>query len=151
LTKYNWDKLNHIQLGRYGEYLVKMEFALNGFDIYSPEIDDKGIDFIIRRDIGDYIEAQVKSVRGYNYIFFLKSKFMLNERLIAVITIFKENKQPDIYVIPSMEWTNPNALLVSRDYIGKKSKPEWGINLSKRNESLLEPYSFSKMIKKLYL
>jgi len=27
-----------------------MEFILYGFDVYSPELDDKGIDSIVRKD-----------------------------------------------------------------------------------------------------
>ncbi len=41
---YDWGKLNHLQLGRYAEYFVKMEFTRHGFDVYSAEVDDKGID-----------------------------------------------------------------------------------------------------------
>jgi len=40
-----WSKLSTLQLGRYAEYFVKMEFTLHGFDVYSAEVDDKGIDF----------------------------------------------------------------------------------------------------------
>ncbi len=39
----NWSKLNHIQLGKFGEYFAKMEFAKAGFDVYTAEVDDKGM------------------------------------------------------------------------------------------------------------
>jgi len=39
----SWSKLNHLQLGKYAEYLVKMEFTRYGFDVYATEVDDKGI------------------------------------------------------------------------------------------------------------
>ena len=42
----HWLRLNHLQLGRYAEYLSKMEFASYGFEIYSSEVDDHGVDFI---------------------------------------------------------------------------------------------------------
>ena len=35
-----WDKLNQRQLGRYGEYYAKMEFASYGYDVYTSEVDD---------------------------------------------------------------------------------------------------------------
>ena len=54
--KFDWTKLSSIQLGRYAEYFVKMEFTLLGFDVYEPEIDDKGIDFIIRKDLNKFYE-----------------------------------------------------------------------------------------------
>jgi hypothetical protein len=40
-----------------------MELALAGFDLYTPEVDDKGIDFVIRRGEDRYHDVQVKSVR----------------------------------------------------------------------------------------
>ena len=77
MKKYEWSRLNHLQIGRYAEYYVKMEFTLAGFDVYGTEVDDKGIDFVIRKDSNNYYDIQVKSVRGLNYIFFLKEKFKL--------------------------------------------------------------------------
>ncbi len=55
-----------------------------------------------------------------------------------------------MYLIPSLEWEqNLNSLLVSRDYEGKSSPLEYGINLSKKNMGLLEKYEFDKQIDKL--
>ena len=43
-----WSGLNHMQLGQFGEYYAKMEFASYGFDVYTSEVDDHGVDFIAR-------------------------------------------------------------------------------------------------------
>lgn len=45
--RHNWTRLNRLQLGKYAEYLVKMEFVLCGCDVFSSEVDDHGIDFVI--------------------------------------------------------------------------------------------------------
>jgi len=74
MDKYNWNRLNHLQLGRYAEYFAKMEFTL---------------------------------------------------------------------------WSEPNALLVSHEYPGKKSKPEWGLNLSQKNLPLLAKFSFDMAVQDL--
>lgn len=42
------EKLARLQLGRYGEYYVKMDFARHAFDGYMPELDYRRIDFLIR-------------------------------------------------------------------------------------------------------
>lgn len=155
--RYEWSKLNHLQLGKYAEYLIKMEFTQYSFDVYTAEVDDKGIDFILRKEqqgyAGEveykYYDVQVKSVRGMNYIFFSKEKFRLRENLLAAITIFRDGEQPELYIIPSPVWSNPSDLFVSRDYEGLKSKPEWGLNLSRRNLALLEPYRFEHSIEQL--
>jgi len=60
--------------------------------------------------------------------------------------LLEENQPPDLYVIPATAWRFPNALLVSRDYEGLKSKPEWGVQLSGRNRPLLAPYGFDAAV-----
>jgi hypothetical protein len=37
----------------------------------------------------------------------------------------------------------------SHDYEGKKSKPEWGLNLSKRNLPLLSHFAFDDVVQKI--
>jgi hypothetical protein len=83
------------------------------------------------------------------YIFFPKDKFVLRENLLAAITLFADGNEPALYLIPSTVWLQPNALFVSRDYKGKKSDPEWGLNLSKRNLTLLKEYTFGTMVRNL--
>jgi hypothetical protein len=149
MTEYIWSKLNSHQLGRYAEYFVKMEFTVYGFDVYSTEVDDRGIDFVIRKEPGTYFDIQVKSVRDLNYIFMRKDKFQLRSNLFVAIVLFTEGELPKVYLIPSDEWKKPNELLVDRKYEGKKSPPEWGLNLSKKNMSILEKYNFEKQVMKL--
>src|SRR5215218_4529663 len=133
MEKYDWGKLNHLQLGRYAEYLVKMEFTRHGFDVYTAEVDDKGIDFVIRKERSSgtdiefvYYDVQVKSVRAMNYVFFSKEKFLLRDNLLAAIGLFEDGDLPRLYLIPATAWNHPNALFVDRSYEGLKSKPEWG-------------------------
>jgi len=53
MRKYNWNRLSHLQISRYAEYFVKMEFTLFGFEVYTAEVDDRGVDFVIRKDETD--------------------------------------------------------------------------------------------------
>jgi hypothetical protein len=153
-VKTDWQDLSHLQIGRYAEYLVKMEFALHGMDIYGSEVDDKGIDFVVVQREGvpapRYYDVQVKSIRGHGYIFFPKDKFDLRDNLLAALALFSANASPDLYLIPSTAWRQPNALLRDHDFgEGKKSKPEWGLNLSAKNRSLLEQYGFEGQVERL--
>ena len=149
MEPYHWEHLSPLQLGRYAEYFVKMELTRHGFDIYTSEVDDRGIDFVIRKDAATYYDVQVKSVRNWNYIFFSKDKFKLRRNLLAVVAIFVENEPPHLFMIPATAWQKPNALLVDRDYAGKKSKPEWGLNSSQKNRQLLNQFSLETMIHNL--
>ena len=143
---HRWSTLSKPQLGRYAEYLVKMELTLHGLDVYTAEVDDKGIDFIVRKDGCHYYEIQVKSSRDLTYIFFSKDKFTLSDNLFAAIVLFSDDKPPELYLIPSTVWCTPNELFVDRNYEGLKSKPEFGINLSQRNLNLLSPFIFDKKV-----
>jgi hypothetical protein len=134
--------MNSHQLGRFAEYFAKMEFALYAFEVFTSEVDDRGIDFVVRRGDSGFFEVQVKSVRQSNYVFMQKSKFpLLHDRLLALV-LLDEDRPPDLYLIPATEWLKPNALLVDRDYEGLKSKPEWGVQLSGRTRPLLATYRF---------
>jgi len=148
-SRYDWSRLTHLQVGRYGEYLVKMEFTLFGFDVYTSEVDDKGIDFVIRKGEDSYYDVQVKSVRTLNYFYITKEKFSPRGGLLLALVVLSEGKEPKIYLIPSMEWLQPDGVLVDRTYEGKKSAPEWGINLSTRNLLCLERFDFSQTVWKL--
>ena len=147
--RYDWGRLNHLQLARYAEYYAKMEFTLFGFDVYTAEVDDRGIDFVIRRSEDRYYDVQVKSARGFNYIFLRKDKFRPRDGLLATVALFETGAPPRLYLIPSTAWLEPNPLLVSRDYEGKKSKPEWGLNISRRNMPLLDEYAFDGRVELL--
>ena len=68
----NWSKLNHMQIGRYAEYYAKMEFTSYGYDVYTSEVDDHGVDFVAKSPQGVFLEVQVKAVRD-NYVFIRKN------------------------------------------------------------------------------
>ena len=143
MTAFVWKSISSLHLGRYAEYFVKMECARAGLDVYASEVDDRGIDFVIRRDVERYYDVQVKSICGTNYVFMRKSTFVPRPGLLLALVMLLEGQSPRLYLIPSTAWTIPNALFVSRDYgEGLKSPPEWGLNLSGRNLALLDPYEF---------
>jgi hypothetical protein len=123
-----------------------MELTLHGLDVYTAEVDDKGIDFIVRKDNHTYFDIQVKSSRNLSYVFFRKEKFPLGENLYAALVLFSDGTSPELYPIPSLAWRMPNELLVDKDYIGLQSPPEYGINLSKKNLPLLAPYIFEDAV-----
>ena len=58
---------------------------------------------------------------------------------------------PRAVLIPVKAWESPNPVLVDYAYDspGCKSKPEYGINYSKKNAHLLEPYRMDTMLKRL--
>ncbi len=146
MGRYSWSRMNHLQVGRFAEYFVKMEFALHGFEVFTSEVDDRGIDFITRYESTGFLEIQVKAIRGLNYVFMQKDKFPLRDDRYAAVVILIENEPPNLFLVPATAWNVPNALLVGRDYDGKQSKPEWGLNISKKNWDLLSEHDFEAVV-----
>lgn len=146
MPRYQWGVLNKQQVGTYAEYFVKMELTMYGFEVYDSEVDDHGVDFVARRRPGPYVEVQVKSLRKCGYVFLQKSKFALHDHLFLALVLLFENHAPQVYLIPSNAWAAPNRAFVGRDYPGLRSKPEWGLNVSKRNLQFIEPYAIESVI-----
>lgn len=137
----NWSKLSSMQLGRYAEYYAKMELTSYGYDVYTSEVDDHGVDFIAKTPRRQYLEIQVKAIRESKYIFMQETKWDIkNPNLYLFLLIFEEEKLPRTYLIGAKEWQNSNALLKYKRYDNLKSNPEYGLNISRRNLVLLEKY-----------
>lgn len=147
----DWSKLNGLQLGRYAEYYAKMEFASYGFEVYTSEVDDHGVDFIVKTKAGRFLEIQVKSVRQSNYVFMQKSKWNIDSPdTFLTLLLFEDGKLPDTYLIPAYTWKTTNELFCDKDFVDLKSKPEYGLNLSKKNMPLLKSYKLEEMIMSLH-
>lgn len=146
MQRYDWKRLNNQQVGAYTEYFVKMELTMYGFQVYTTEVDDRGVDFVARYERQSFIEVQVKSLRSMGYVFMQKSKFVLSDNLYLALGLLTQDNLPELYLIPSTVWHSPNAVFVERNYDGLKSKPEWGLNISKKNMAFLEPYKFEKTV-----
>ena len=126
-----------------------MEFSSYGLDVYTSEVDDHGFDFIAKTKSGKYLEVQVKSVCKTKYIFMQKEKWNIDdENIYLVLLIFEDGRFPDAFLIPAKEWKTPNQLLCDKNYVGLKSKPEYGLNLSQKNQHMLQKYSlYTNLIK----
>ena len=76
-----WSKLNHLQLGQYGEYYAKMEFTSYNYEVYTSEVDDHGVDFVAKAPgTNTFCEIQVKSMCKGSYIFISKDKIEMDDR-----------------------------------------------------------------------
>jgi len=141
--RHTWTHLNRLQLGKYAEYLAKLEFVLLGCDVFSSEVDEHGIDFVVRTREGNHYDVQVKSFRrkagrGTPYVFMQKSKFKIHPSLLLAVVQFVDGEFPTLFLIRSCVGDGPSSVFESRDYgEGKKSEPEWGLTMSKKKLAVL--------------
>ncbi len=152
----DWSRLNRLQLGKLAEYLVKMEFVLWGCDVFTSEVDDHGIDLVVRTQSGNHFDVQVKSFRleagkSTPYVFLPKEKFKVNPSLLLALVQFINDENPVIYLICSGDGSKADPIFESRDYgPGKKSLPEWGLTLSKKKlASLGQNFLFEAVVQRL--
>lgn len=136
-------------MGAFAEYFVKVELTLYGFQVYTTEVDDRGIDFVTRYGDGPFIQIQVKSLRSPGYAFMQKVKFVPSESLYLALGLLFESKAPVLYLIPSTMWSSPGGIFADRNYEGRASDPEWGLNISMRNMASLVPYLFETTVESL--
>ncbi|CAF1812269.1 DUF4365 domain-containing protein [Bacillus subtilis] len=142
----NWSKLNNLQLGRYGEYYAMMDFASYGYQIFSSEVDDHGIDFIARKAGGEFLEIQVKSLSfpKTTYTFLKEKHFNPHKKGFYIyLMLFIEGSLPQSFLIPGSVFLEENDPVFK--YRPNYKEPEYGINVSKKNMHILEQYSLSKL------
>jgi hypothetical protein len=148
-----WAHLDTLRLGKWGEYFAKMAFVRAGLDVYSPEVDDRAIDELIRipSDPPRYLEVQVKTVRAAKsgYIFMRKRHFSIRSDTFLALVHLAEGAEADLYLIPSLAWRTPSPPFSDRDYDGKKSEPEYGLTISPAALQRLQPYLFANVVHEL--
>lgn len=140
-------ELTRQKLGTFCEYYAKMALASYGLSIYTSEVDDHGIDFVAESAHG-FLKFQVKSIRiATGYVYVPEELFDIeDESLYLFLILLKDGEHPDTYAIPATTWKNESKLFVHHVYEGKKSKPEYALNLSDKNMPKLEPFRLEKMI-----
>jgi hypothetical protein len=146
----DWSRLTHLQIGRYAEYWFKMHLVVQGLDVFSSEVDDRGIDFVVRQGPGHYWDVQVKSARNAGYVFLRKDRTQIRDGLLLALALFEDGKPPDAYLIPLTRWREPGGIFVDRDYAGLRSAPEYGVMLSRKGRDQLEPFRLDAMAERLF-
>ena len=138
LLKYEREKASTKEnigyIGRIGELYAIIEFLYHKFEVYSPEIDNKGIDFVARRG-NTVFEVQVKSVLPKSYTFIKKDKFVNKDTFLICYIRFIEGEVPAIYIIPAPNIVSEDNSGLFADYTNRENNPEYGIKYN-QNEMI---------------
>ena len=157
-VQFDYSKLKTTQyVGEFGAQLVRLNFTINEIDTFVPLIDDKAIDFIARINENKYFDIQVKTLRltKERYFYETKGKWgtQIRPNLLIAFVILQADKEPTILLIPGYKWkeeSKKNKIFADRDYVDKKSNPEWGLTFnSKSLEYLTENYDINKILSTL--
>lgn len=147
----NWSKLNSKQLGCMGEYYAKMVFLSYGWYVYTPEVDDHGVDFIAENpDREKIFRVQVKSV-SKDTLNIQKNKIVINDNWLLCYLRFKDGELPDVYLWKTSEWNNEKnkEILGENNYEHADSEPEWNVKYSKTNAQKFDKFRIEDSIMQL--
>lgn len=156
--RFDYSKLKNTQyVGEFGEQLVRLNFIANSIDTFIPIIDDSAIDFIAKVTKDHYFDVQVKTVRLTKSRYFYETKRKWGEEirwnLLIAFVILQQNEDPLLLLIPGEKWNEEslkNTIFSNRDYSGKKSNPEWGLQIERKNlEYLRTNYELNKILDEL--
>ena len=134
MPRMKWDKLNQRQLGQYGEYYAKMEFASYGYDVYTSEVDDHGVDFVARDIVtGTFYEVQVIILSDENV------KKLVEYRNTQEVLWTKYKERNNLEMMYLVQWSILEKLVkvITIEYrrdILKKSMKSWLAHLDNGQE-----------------
>lgn len=127
-----WSELSSLQLGRVAERYAIIEFMSRGYDVFTSEVDDHGVDFIAKsKASGKLYEIQVKAIRKCSYTFIRKDKMPLDDQRPVCYLRFEDGEGPSIYIIPATSWQE-SGTGGAYSLPDNRSKPEYGIRGAKK-------------------
>jgi hypothetical protein len=141
--EWTWSRLTRAQVRDHGRAIVAAAFEREGFKTQPS-------DAVVHASRGGVaLEAHVRTLRKPVYAFWEKRRFELAPTRFAALVLLIDERAPAAFLVPSLAWRSPNRLVVSRDYEGLASEPEWGLNLSGRSMPLLEEYAIARVLRSL--
>lgn len=129
-----------------------MRFLEAGLEVYTTEVDDRGIDQLVRYAPGRCLEIQVKAVRKRNLTFVQKkhlgsSDEEITERLncgyCMAFLLFEDGLEPEFFLIPGYAWLQPNDLLVDNPIGDRTNGPYFQLSPSRKAQPILDRYRYS--------
>lgn len=145
-----WAQMNKREVSARGVEEIVERFRREGFAV--DEDRERGRTRLrVKRGDGHSYEVRVATIRppGGNYAYFTKASFRPSSDLLAALVLLEDGHDPSAFLIPSTAWQQPTPLLCDRDYEGKASAPEWGIQISGKSRPFLEEFSFAQQARLL--
>lgn len=145
----NLDNMSTTELGKYAKVFLRETLENLGVNVIDYKHNEDDICVKAKAEI---FKLKVKSIRKPNtgYIKIKKKDIDTQDNSLFIATIlFYRDEISKIFLIPVVDLTSDNDLFRDRDYKGKKSTPEWGLNVTEKNMNILNQYELSKMIRML--
>jgi len=145
MLRTTYKHLNRIQKGSFAEAYAKMAFALEGFEVYTPEYDDRGIDFLIRNGAGKHFCVQVKATCESVNPFIYADKFDDSSEFLLCAVRLVDGKAPEIYLARGSDWKVEKECL-HKNLGGGKAGAYYELRFSRRYSASLSKHSFEQYV-----
>ncbi len=99
---------------------------------------------------GRALEVFVSTQRVGGYVFWTKRRLQPAGNRFAALVLIEHETTRGLYLVPSVEWLNASHPLTDRDYVGKASEPEYGIEIGPSALTALRRYRWSESVANRY-
>lgn len=128
--------------------IVTDKLTAAGYRVLPDESRNSGRLRVCRR--GPEFELFVSGAAGWGYPMWTERRLSPSAlRYVALVRFPTDASQPELYLIPTVDWEQPEPPLVNPQYQGLKSEPEYGIRLSAGNWEALQRYRWGGRIRDL--
>jgi hypothetical protein len=142
MTRGRWAELEGVALMTAGKDLVTERLEGLGCTVTrsSNPIDGK---LGVRTSGGRSLEVFVSTQRLGGYAFWTKRRLQPSRHRLAALVLLGDDPQPELYIVPSYDWLRAEPPLTDRDYEGRASDPEYGIDLGPASLPSLRRYAWT--------
>jgi len=142
MTHARWERLGRLELIGYGKDLVTERLEHLGCAVARPSnaVDGR---LSVQTSGGRSVEVFISTQRVGGYAFWTKRRLQPSRERFAVVVVLGDAPEPDVFLVPSTEWLEAVEPLTDRDYEGRKSEPEYGIELTPTALPLLARYAWT--------
>ena len=117
---------SRLRFGKGAEYKIIGQMLMEGLDCYLPAADDHGVDCVIRKDDGTFIEIQIKATN--------KNIAFGNAGLFAAI---RHKKQENYYFVFYAERLDTMWVMSSEEFLKMSSENIQGKHVGERTISFV--------------
>jgi hypothetical protein len=142
MTRDRWSQMSRIELVTLGKDLVTERLERLGCTVSraSNPMDGR---LEVRTTSGRSLEVFVSTQRVGGYAFWTKRRLRPEQHRFAALVLLGESPEPALYTVPSEEWLDARPPLTNRDYRGKQSEPEYGIEIGPSSLASLRRYAWT--------
>jgi len=138
-----WSQLTRSERIALGKQIVTDRLESVGCTVQAPSslIDGR---LAVRTPSGRAVEVFVSTQRIGGYVFWTKRRLQPAGDRFAAIVLLADGEAPDVYLVPSTEWSDASPPFTDRDNVGKRSEPEYGISLARSSLPALQRYGWEE-------